>query len=163
MRLILIEVLMFSALCLNESSAAGTVLRPIGPPPDTLVLHSTSSFSSRELSVDLGKKGVVGLRVCTKLDHFGSCKVPWITNQRRLSTVELKVLTQLAINSKLFSGRSNGAHMDLAFRWLEVHARNEITMLVTTLNSSFSAAGPRKDLLKRLYALEKELTVPEEP
>jgi len=53
--------------------------------------------------------------------------------------------------------------MDFAFRWLEVRARNDIAMLVTTLNDSFSESGPRKELLTRLYALEKELTVPEEP
>lgn len=76
---------------------------------------------------------------------------------------ELRTLTRLALEAKLFSGRSDGAQLDFAFRWLEVRAQNHIAMLVTSLNDSFSVAGPRKELLSRLFALEKELTVSEEP
>jgi hypothetical protein len=157
-----IRALVVGWLFLNGLSIAGAVPREIGR-PDTLVLRSRSSFSLQEFSVDLGRKGVVELRTCAARDSFGGCKVPWRTNQRRLVPEELRTLTRLALEAKLFSGRSNGAHMDFAFRWLEVRSRNDIAMLVTTLNDSFSESGPRKDLLTRLYALEKELTVSEEP
>lgn len=156
-----IGVLVAGAFFLNGLTA-GAALRSIGR-PDTLVLRSRSSFSLQELSVDLGRKGVVELRTCAARDSFGGCKAAWRTNQRRLAPDELRTLARLALEAKLFGGRANGAHVDWAFRWLEVRARNDIAMLVTTLNDSFSEAGPRKELLARLIALEGELATSKEP
>jgi hypothetical protein len=157
----LIGLLVVGALFLNELSAAGAALESIKP-PDRLVLRSRSSFSLRELSIDLGPKGLVRLQYCAASDSFGGCKTPWKTNQRMLTSEERRVLARLALEAKLFSGHANGAHVDLAFRWLEVRARSSIALLVITLNDSFLEPGPRKELFARLYALEKELAGPDE-
>src|SRR4029077_2563621 len=125
--------------------------------PDMLVLRSESSFSLEILSVDLGPKSIVGLRTCDAPDSFGCCKSPWRASQRRLSSEELRTLTHLAREAKLFSGPSNGGHIDLAFRWLEVRSRNEIAMLMITLNDSFQEPGPRRMLLEKLHYLQSEM------
>lgn len=125
--------------------------------PDHLVLRSKSSFSLQELSVDLGNKGRVELRICESLDRFGTCK-SWKTSTRRLSKQEYETLSTMAKRADLFGGRSDGAQMDFAYRSLEVQARQHyIAILITTLNESFTEKGPRKDLLERLRALEAEL------
>jgi hypothetical protein len=104
--------LVAGSLFLNGLSIAGAALREIGR-PDTLVLRSRSSFSLQELSVDLGRKGVVELRTCAARGSFGGCKIPWRTNQRRLASEELRALARLALEAKLFGGHANGGHVDL--------------------------------------------------
>jgi hypothetical protein len=143
-----------SALFLNELPAVGAALES-AKPPDRLVLRSRSSFSLRELSIDLGPKGLAESRYCAASNSFGGCKIPWKTNQRMLTSEERRILARLALEAKLFNGRANGAHVDLAFRWLEVRARSSIAMLVME-------PGPRKELFARLYALEKDLAGPDE-
>lgn len=147
------------ALFLNGLSTVGAAPRSIGN-PDTLVLRSVNSFSLRILSVDLRQEGSVGLRTCEAADALGGCKIPWRTSQKKLSSKELRALSRLTQEAKLFSGRANGAHIDLAFRWLEVRAHNDIAMLVVTLNDSFWEPGPRRMLLERLNALESQLSGP---
>src|SRR4051812_33550272 len=83
----IIGLLVAGALFLNELPAAGAALEPIKP-PDRLVLRSRSSFSLRELSIDLGPKGLVGLRDCAASDSFGGCKTLWKTSQRMLTSDE---------------------------------------------------------------------------
>jgi hypothetical protein len=48
--------------------------------------------------------------------------------------------------------------MDFAFRSLEVHARPDVAILVTSVNPSFTEPGARKELLKSLMTLEDELS-----
>ena len=125
--------------------------------PDRLVLRSRSSFVVQELTVDLGPSGSAELRTCDPTDRFGCCK-DWQINQRHLTHQEHASLQDFARRADLFGGHSTGAQIDLAYRTLEVHARDHnLAVLVTTLNDSFTAAGPRRELLKMLIDIEKEL------
>jgi hypothetical protein len=152
----LLSALVAGTLFLNGLSSVSAAPKSIER-PDKLVLRSENAFSSRILSVDLGPKSVVELRSCDAPDSLGCCKSPWRTSQRRLSPEELRALAHLALEAKLFSGPSNGGHIDLNFRWLEVRSRNEIAMLVVTLNDSFLEPGPRRMLLERLHNLQSEM------
>jgi hypothetical protein len=136
------------------SSASGVPNRS----SDRTSLYSGARMPLRRgYSVDLGPKSIVDFRSCDAPDPFGCCKSPWRTAQRRLSPEELKTLAHLALESKLFSGPSNGGHIDLNFRWLEVRSRNEIAMLMVTLNDSFLEPSPRRMLLERLHRLQTEM------
>jgi hypothetical protein len=147
------------AICviLMESlTVAGAVRQPTKH-PDLLVLRSVSSFSMYILTVNLGQRGSVRIKACENLDQFENCREPWDTSQRLLSKEELMMFKKLSQEADLFGGRANGGHLDLAFRSLEVHARNDVAILVTSLNDSFGTPGPRKELLQRLQKLDSEM------
>lgn len=144
---------LFSSL---SATAAAAATNP-GHGPDRITLHSSSSFSLQELSIDFRSQITARLQVCDSVDRFRKCSTAWKTTERRLSAREVKDLKSLSREADLFTGNMSGGQLDLAFRWLEVHAGSEVAMLVTSLNNSFSEPGPRKELLTRLKALEKEL------
>jgi len=144
-------------VCISFLNVAGASPRAVGA-PDTLILTSESSFSSRVLSIDFGSRGVAEVRTCEDIGVSGLCKSPWKISQRRLSAKEVQEFSRLTQEAKLFEGRSTGGHIDWAFRWLEVRSRNEIAMLVVTLNSSFSEPDARKRLFEKLAFLEDQLS-----
>jgi hypothetical protein len=123
--------------------------------PDKLILWSSSSFFSSRLSVDFGRSRMIKFRNCP--EPIESSKNACESRQRILSKEEFRVLSHLALGAKLFSGRTRGWQIDLAFRSLEVHSQDQVEILVITLNDSFSEPGPRRQLLDRLIALEDEM------
>jgi hypothetical protein len=138
-------------------ATTGGAVPPLTNSPDTLVLRSTNLSSLHILTVDLYRKRAVRFRACEELDRLGDCKTVWKTQQRELTSGELSIFRRLAREAKLFSGRANGGQLDFGFRSLEVHARNDIAVLVTSLNDSFFQPGPRRDLLLKLQALDAEM------
>lgn len=108
-----------------------------------------------ELSLDFNQNGIVKFRTCP--DSGGRSKDVCETSQRKLPKEEFQALTRLARDAKLFGGPTNGGQIDFSFRCLEVHAGKDISILVTTLNDSFSEPGPRKELLNKLETLDEEL------
>jgi hypothetical protein len=152
-----VDILAAGLLFLCCSSMADSFAEPTSS-PDLLVSRSRSSFSLTELSVDLGQSRAVKFRTCSDSDGCSACK----TSRRKLSTEEVHVLSRLAREAKLFGGRANGLQIDLAFRWLEVHAGSDIAILVMTVNDSFSEPGPRKKLFVKLKALEDEMAASSE-
>lgn len=108
-----------------------------------------------ELSLDFSQNGIVKFRTCP---YSGGCsRDACETSQKNLPTEEFQTLMRLARDAKLFSCPANGSQIDFSFRWLEVHAGNNISILVTTLNDSFSEPGPRKELLDRLETLDEKM------
>lgn len=155
------RLLLANAAFLTGLVTPGTAL-PSTDSPDTLVLRSTNSSLLHILTIDLRKKAV-RFRGCEELDFLGDCKTSWKTGQRGLSSDELMAFKRLTRGAKLFSGRANGGQLDFGFRSLEVHAGNSIAILVTSLNGSFFQAGPRKDLLLKLQALDAEMASSSKP
>lgn len=144
-------------VCMLFLTEAGASPRAVGR-PDALILTSESSFSSSVLSIDFGLNGIAEVRTCEDVQASGLCKSPWKITQRRLSAKEVQEFSRLTQEAKLFEGRSTGGHIDWAFRWLEVRSKNDIAILVVTLNSSFSEPGPRRRLLEKLSILENQLS-----
>jgi hypothetical protein len=144
------------ALALLPSCMSGATLasEPTGT-PDKLILWNSNSFFTSRLSIDFGRSGMVKFRNCP--EPVESSKNVCEKRQRALSKGELEALSRLAREAKLFGGRTRGWQIDLAFRSLEVHAQDQVEILVTTLNDSFSEPGPRRELLDRLIALEQEM------
>jgi hypothetical protein len=157
-----LPVWLAAAVFLTGLASPDAVL-PQTSPPDTLVLRSTDSSSLHILTIDLVWGKAVRFRGCDDLDLFGDCKVIWKKGQRALSQDELRTLRRLTRDARLFIGRANGGQLDFGFRSLEVHARNDIAILVTSLNDSFFRLGPRRDLLLKLQRLDSEMASSSRP
>jgi hypothetical protein len=140
----------------NGLAVAGDFKPPVKV-ADLLVLRSTNSSSIHILTINLGERRMARIRACEDLDQFGDCKGAWSTSQRMLTGEEFGALKRLSQEADLFGGRANGGHLDFSFRSLEVRSRNDIAMLVASLNDSFFEPGPRRELLLRLEKLDKEM------